>query len=95
LGETYDCNEQRDFVQNDITGIIAYSLSACIDACTTFNLVNANVDVPGCKAAVLSSNLKNSYNTNKGANCWLKNTAPDVNRDLSFLQEAIVAVLQS
>jgi hypothetical protein len=68
-GKVYATYVGKDILNNDITGIFAYSLQQCIDACSTMNAIN-NDD--NCKAVVLISTLAAQYELNKGANCWLK-----------------------
>ena len=75
----------------DITGLISYSLQTCVDACSTYNDVNKDSDVPKCVAVVLGSGMKTDYAGNKGANCWLKNTA-EGNR--VSLDSATLAILK-
>lgn len=55
----------------DLTGMVAYTLQQCVDACSTYNQVAGNTT---CRAVVLISFLRSSYFGNKGANCWLKKT---------------------
>jgi hypothetical protein len=56
----------------DLTGMVAYTLQQCVDACGTYNQVAGNTT---CRAVVLISYLRDSYFGNKGANCWLKKTS--------------------
>ena len=68
---------------SDITGMTAYSLQQCIDACSTMN------DLAGerrCIAVALNGDLAEWYKANKGANCWLKNASR------SFMEETRVTV---
>lgn len=53
----------------DVTGMIAYNLQQCIDACSTYNELTKNAT---CVGVVLVSNMAQAYATNHGANCWLK-----------------------
>jgi hypothetical protein len=62
----------------DITGITAYSLQQCVDACSTMNEVEGTTK---CRAVALSQALSDEYGHNRGANCWLKNvTEPRAGR---------------
>ncbi|KAJ4293589.1 hypothetical protein N0V90_008872 [Kalmusia sp. IMI 367209] len=69
--DKYSCKGTTDFHNNDITGIQAYTLQACIDACSTYNLYNPTKK---CKAVVIGEDLATEYAKNSAANCWLKNT---------------------
>lgn len=53
----------------DITGIYAYTLQQCIDACSTMNEVAGEIR---CVAAAIGEDISGDYQLNKGANCWLK-----------------------
>lgn len=70
--ERYACTQGKGINGNDITGISAYSLQQCIDACSTFNTRGGSTK---CAAVVLNADLAKSYDINNGANCWLKDTA--------------------
>ncbi|KAF2827846.1 hypothetical protein CC86DRAFT_465677 [Ophiobolus disseminans] len=67
-GKQYACTENRNIVGNDITGISAYSLQQCIDACSTMN----TRDGKKCAAVTIGPDLAHAYEINNGANCWLK-----------------------
>jgi hypothetical protein len=71
-GQLYAATVGKDIANNDITGIFAYTLQQCIDACSTMNAINKD---DGCKAVVLISSLKREYEMNRGANCWLKSNS--------------------
>jgi hypothetical protein len=71
-GKAYDCFEGGNVAgQGDITGITAYTMQQCIDACGTWNHVSSLK----CAAVILSENLGFEYGVNFGANCWLKNVS--------------------
>jgi hypothetical protein len=72
----YECDHDRTIPPQaggagDITGMVAYKLQQCVDACSTYNKVANNTT---CRAVVLISYLRASYLGNQGANCWLKKT---------------------
>jgi hypothetical protein len=71
----YNCTKLSGIQGSDLTGISAYSIQQCIDACSTYNSI-AGEDK--CKAVVLNRNLKNMYTENKGGNCWLKSDVKPV-----------------
>ncbi|KAF2738591.1 hypothetical protein EJ04DRAFT_40912 [Polyplosphaeria fusca] len=66
----YKCFNETFIDHGDITGIIALDMFACIDACTTWNLVHNDTE---CLGVTMSPDLNKTYVTNRGANCWLKN----------------------
>ncbi|KAF2845681.1 hypothetical protein T440DRAFT_472462 [Plenodomus tracheiphilus IPT5] len=68
-GATYTCTTDSNFFGGDITGIVAYTLQQCIDACTTMNEVSGDKK---CVAIALNHDLAAAYRNLKGANCWLK-----------------------
>ncbi|KAF2026212.1 hypothetical protein EK21DRAFT_74698 [Setomelanomma holmii] len=78
-GKSYRCFQNTDINSlGDITGITAYSLQQCVDACSTMNEVEG---IAKCQAVALSQALSDEYGHNKGANCWLKNvTEPRAGR---------------
>ncbi|KAL1593809.1 hypothetical protein SLS60_010541 [Paraconiothyrium brasiliense] len=68
--DRYNCQEDTDFGNNDIMWFTAYTLQACIDACSSYNVGN-KTNTP-CKGVALAEDLSHQYNVNGGANCWLK-----------------------
>ncbi|KAH7066642.1 hypothetical protein BKA63DRAFT_522871 [Paraphoma chrysanthemicola] len=78
-GKGYRCFKDTDINSiGDITGITAYSLQQCVDACSTMNEVEGTAS---CRAVALSQALSDEYGHNRGANCWLKNvTEPRAGR---------------
>ncbi|KAH7080893.1 hypothetical protein FB567DRAFT_115092 [Paraphoma chrysanthemicola] len=78
-GKGYRCFKDTDINSiGDITGITAYSLQQCVDACSTMNEVAGTTR---CRAVALSQALSDEYGHNRGANCWLKNvTEPRAGR---------------
>jgi hypothetical protein len=68
-GSEYLCENNTNYSAGDITGIIAYSLKDCADACATFSRFNG-----GCDSFTHDADLARSYTVNNGANCWLKNS---------------------
>lgn len=70
-GKIYDCLDDSDVRDKtaDITGISAYSLQQCIDACSTMNIV---VKSSKCVAVSVNKWLGEEMQINSGANCWLK-----------------------
>lgn len=71
-GDVFNCQDHQNMPGNDIVGVIAYTLQACIDACSTVNYLQGDGT---CVALVLSRDMKTSYESNFGANCWLKKTS--------------------
>lgn len=51
----------------------AYTLQACVDACSTYNV--ANKTTTPCKGVALALDLSQQYYINGAANCWLKSEA--------------------
>ncbi|KAH9869905.1 hypothetical protein J1614_006826 [Plenodomus biglobosus] len=68
-GASYACSPDSNFFGADITGIIAYTLQQCVDACSTMNEVAGQ---RRCVAVALNHDLAAAYRNLKGANCWLK-----------------------
>jgi hypothetical protein len=66
----YDCSTDTNILGGDITGMYAYSLQQCIDACSTMNLVRGALI---CKAVALDRDALAAYRKNHGAICWLEN----------------------
>lgn len=66
----YLCEDDTNYKAGDITGIIAYSLQDCADACATFAKFNNG----GCDSFTHDADVARSYQINNGANCWLKNS---------------------
>ncbi|KAI8932929.1 hypothetical protein NX059_010400 [Plenodomus lindquistii] len=70
-GGIYDCVEEYNAKWvGDITGVLAYTLQQCVDACTTYNKMQGTGK---CTAVVLDRNMAQKYAANNGATCWLKN----------------------
>jgi hypothetical protein len=89
----YSCEDDKTIPMEagtvgDLTGMVAYTLQQCIDACSTYNQVAGSTV---CKAAVLISTLSTSYATNKGANCWLKKKAEGSVRAVGYTLAKVVA----
>jgi hypothetical protein len=63
---TYDCLTDSDISGSNITGIYAYSLQQCVDACSTMNLVKDSIT---CKAITLDQAAYTAYRDRFGANC--------------------------
>ncbi|OAL48512.1 hypothetical protein IQ07DRAFT_632853 [Pyrenochaeta sp. DS3sAY3a] len=83
---TYSCTEKTDFIGNDITGLVAYTLVQCLEACGQANRVQGG----GTCVAVVHSPMLNIQYARFGANCFLKKaTAPQRPND-----EWNVAILQ-
>lgn len=72
-GNVYDCLNDSDVRDKtkDITGISAYSLQQCIDACSTMNVVAKSSK---CVAISVNKWLGEEMQINSGANCWLKSS---------------------
>lgn len=63
------CNEQ-DLPGYDVSGVVAYTLQQCVDACSTMNFIAGKKT---CKAILLNDHLSATYTgPNHRANCWLK-----------------------
>jgi hypothetical protein len=65
----FRCINSRDLRAGDITGIQAYSLQSCLDACESMNIVSRSTK---CIAISVGTQLSQQYQENNGANCWLK-----------------------
>jgi len=85
----YTCTEYRNIQGGDITGISAYSIQQCIDACSTYNSVAGSTK---CRAVAIGADLGHAYEINKGANCWLKESATPLTVNT---KPAAIAVLVS
>jgi hypothetical protein len=68
----FTCEEHKEVSERDITGLVAYTLQICIDACAKYNEFRDMDDGDKCGGVVLASSLSHSYASSKGANCWLK-----------------------
>jgi hypothetical protein len=92
----YACTEDRNIQGGDITGISAYSIQQCIDACSTWNAGEGSSGKK-CKAVAIGADLEHAYEINKGANCWLKEAAAPltVYTPGEETKPAAIAVLQS
>ncbi|PVI02657.1 hypothetical protein DM02DRAFT_626547 [Periconia macrospinosa] len=64
----YLCEDDTNYQSGDITGIVAYTLQDCADACATFAMFNGR-----CDSFTHDADVARSYQINNGANCWLKN----------------------
>jgi hypothetical protein len=72
-GIRFTCKEKTEVKDRDITGLVAYTLQACIDACAKYNEFRpSSGGGENCGGVVLASSLAHSYATTQGANCWLK-----------------------
>jgi hypothetical protein len=88
--KSYDCFEGRNiWGRGDITGIVAYNMQQCIDACATFNAMGGMK----CAAVLLVRDLAKDYGTNKGAYCWLKNVTTPL--DPTPMSGVMFAVLKT
>lgn len=68
--EIFNCHPNRELREGWITGIVAYNMQACIDACITRNEVGGSENQE-CLAVQLAADLSFESRENKGANCWL------------------------
>lgn len=71
--DEYNCIDGRDFGGFDIMWFTAYTVQACVDACSTYNA--ANITNAPCKGVTMASDLSRQYYINGAANCWLKSEA--------------------
>lgn len=62
------CQNFTNYIAGDVTGIIAYTLQDCADACATADRFVRG----GCDSFTHDADLALSYQRNNGANCWLK-----------------------
>lgn len=68
--DTYTCAQLTDVnAVGDITGLIAYTVQACVDACSSLNRVQS---AKVCVAVAVNDMLAGDY-AKQGANCFLKN----------------------
>ncbi|KAF2829316.1 hypothetical protein CC86DRAFT_453950 [Ophiobolus disseminans] len=70
--DTYTCYGEQDLPGYDASGLVAYTLQQCIDACSTMNYVAKKTT---CRAVLLNNRLSSTYSSNHRANCWLKTVA--------------------
>ncbi|KAF2448904.1 hypothetical protein P171DRAFT_428895 [Karstenula rhodostoma CBS 690.94] len=73
--DRYNCRESTDMGGYDIMWFTAYTLQACVDACSTYN--DANMTTTPCKGVALALDMRQQYYENGGANCWLKSAADE------------------
>ncbi|KAF1999176.1 hypothetical protein P154DRAFT_577325 [Amniculicola lignicola CBS 123094] len=66
---SFMCLPSTDLVAGDITGIQAFSLQQCIDACATMNKMQG---MRRCLAVTIGEDVAELYRGHWGANCWLK-----------------------
>jgi hypothetical protein len=66
---TYSCLDSTNILDNTLMSFTAYTLEQCVDACSQYSAMDANNT---CKAAVINSDFSGRYETENGANCWLK-----------------------
>ena len=69
----YNLKCNMDTPYGDMAVFLAYSLSDCLQACSTYNWYHANQD---CKGAVFFSNMQAARIAHDG-NCWLKSELGD------------------
>ncbi|KAI4614657.1 uncharacterized protein J4E87_009458 [Alternaria ethzedia] len=71
---TYNCLDSTNILDTILMSFTAYTLEQCVDACSQYSAMNAS---SACKAAVISSDFSTRYETENGANCWLKSGSGD------------------
>ncbi|KIX09398.1 uncharacterized protein Z518_00477 [Rhinocladiella mackenziei CBS 650.93] len=77
-GEQFQLNCNINFPDNDMINIIAYTLDACINACSNMNTFAGEEQ---CRGILFNANLQKT-NANQNGNCWLKSIManPSVDR---------------
>lgn len=71
---TYNCLDSTNILDgSDLMEFTAYTLEQCVDACSQYSAMASKNET--CKAVVINSEFRQSYETGNGANCWLKGTA--------------------
>jgi len=85
---SYNCTSGVNIPGADITGIIAYTLQQCMDACSTMNVVAGTTR---CVGVALNGDMSARYGVGAGANCWLKER---VNAQMTE-ESVVVATLQT
>jgi hypothetical protein len=76
---SYNCTEQTDYPQNDITALTAYTLQQCVEACVLYNISQNNKI---CLGVAHSPHMKDLYNSVTG-NCYLKKAFGDRRPELN------------
>ncbi|KAI1612007.1 hypothetical protein EDD36DRAFT_465854 [Exophiala viscosa] len=72
-GDQFQLNCNMNYGGNDIVDFIAYTLDACIEACSSMNTV-ANATT--CHGVMFNANMETVYAEDSG-NCWLKSLMAD------------------
>ena len=88
-GEQFQLHCNINYGGNDIVDIIAYTLDACIEACSNMNTI-ANATT--CHGIMFNANMEYVYAEDSG-NCWLKSLMADPTTD--SLPPSVGAVLLS
>ena len=67
---TYHCANESDVdYDQDLLGLVTYTLQQCVDVCSSINWRANNTT---CKSAILAKNMAQKYADTDHANCWLK-----------------------
>lgn len=65
--------DDSNLVVADIVGVVTYSLTDCLQDCSTFNRKAAEwMRTERCRGVTFNPDITQSVN-NEGGNCWLKN----------------------
>ena len=74
---------------SDIAGIVSYSVSDCVDACSEFSRQSDKWGVAmRCTSVTFDSDMKNVTQT-WGGNCWLKNGTVKPGVEMFSLSSAV------
>lgn len=70
-GDSFDCYEETQIdIGSQLGGMVAYTLQACVDACSTMNA--AAQGETKCVAVSMEWDLSYAYEAYSGANCYLR-----------------------
>lgn len=84
---TYNCLDSTNILDTTLMSFTAYTLEQCVDACSQYSAMNASET---CKAAVINSDFSARYETENGANCWLKSGSGDASTGQSGYTAAVL-----
>jgi hypothetical protein len=86
---TYSCLDSTNILDgSDLMSFTAYTLEQCVDACSQYSAMGNKNET--CKAVVINSQFRQSYETGNGANCWLKGTAENASTGKTGYTAAIL-----
>jgi hypothetical protein len=77
---SYNCSEQTNYPENDITMLTAYTMQQCIEACIIHNVFQNNRT---CVGVAHSPLMSYRYQTG-GGNCFLKDNTGNVQKTAEY-----------